>query len=142
MEEYTYSGKLKEILFVKNTDKESIRTNSQYGSMIVEGRLELISHQGKESVTQTRIVIGTNEGDKMLDFLGRVPKSYVGKRILVKTSYNSKTNMEGGTIEFRHSITAGTRHLNGVLKFNYVPEIGFFGKGEILFEKAGGRMKR
>lgn len=133
-----YFGTIKKISEVKNIEKEKAIT-SFHGNMKVEGKLEVLSHEGTNVVTQSHIILETEEGEKPLDFLGYVPQEYVGERVRLTTEYSENKDI----VEIKHELTGvNVPKLEGSLKVRYVPQIGYLGKGEMLFGHAGGRMKR
>jgi hypothetical protein len=140
MKEQSYSGRIKGIPETRYIEKEKAVTNF-YGNMMVEGRWEVLDHdESIDIITQSKIVLETEGGEKILDFLGDVSDEYIGKEVTIKTSYDEKENVH----EIKHSLSGEkVKSLEGSLKIRYIPQIGYLGKGQFLFgNSCGGRMKR
>lgn len=138
-EKHYYIGTLKHVYSPTKKEKKDILTNFSQGSMIIEGRLEVISHQNENSVTQTKVIVKTRKGEKELDFLGEVPMEYQGKTVRLSTGYND----DGVITKIKHTLSGEEiETIRGSLKLKYIPQMAFFGKGQIIFGHACGGMKR
>ncbi len=139
MSKQVYYGTIKDIPEVRHTEKDQVVTNL-HKRIIVEGRLEVLSHKGTDVVTQSKIILKMKREEKILDFLGEVPKEYIGKEVKLTTEYHE----DGDVTEIKHYLSGkDIQNLEGAIKIRYVPQIGYFGKGQILFnEGIRGCLKR